>query len=176
MYAELTSAAMTLSAYKTAATKEIRIVLRFITPEYRSWSNGPVTCPPATYLARCLPSNLTATQSPNPLEVFVSGHITPVTAIGVCEVAASGGTPPYTYTWTVLQNIDEIEIQGIDNVFAVKAAGETIVTGYQATFRKQQLGRNETAQGSFRCTVTDSAGTPLTYTLPTLTVRLVKSR
>ena len=92
--------------------------------------------------------DLTASVSPG----AVNTQTTNSTATSApVTVTASGGTPPYTYAWT--------RVSGASTITADSATAAT------TTFSCTGLDPSEVNEAVFRCTVTDSAGSPDTATV-----------
>jgi hypothetical protein len=104
-----------------------------------------------------LPSALTVSASPsNIVKTDTGASITTAST----TVTAVGGTTPYTYAWT--------RIAGSTSISADSPAAAT------TTFTGSSLVSGTTYDATFRCTVTDSAGTPAVKTVD-VTVRIVRA-
>ena len=118
------------------------------------------TEPPGAGLAGTvgvLPSNLTVSASPS----AISKTDTAATIVTASTtVTAVGGTSPYTYAWT--------RISGSSSISATSASAAT------TTFTGSSLVSGTTYDAVFRCTVTDSAGTPAVKTVD-VTVRIIRA-
>lgn len=94
------------------------------------------------------PTTLVGTISPSPCQA-INVYSTPATRTILCQAtaSASGGTAPYTYAWAELST---------GSGGGITVANTTTPT---ATFSKS-LASNTYANGQFKCTITDSAGSP----------------
>jgi hypothetical protein len=98
--------------------------------------------------ADSIPGSLTVSVSPSSLQkTDTAASITTATA----TVTATGGTAPYTYAWT--------RISGSTLISANSPAAAA------STFTGSTLVSGTTYDATFRCTVTDSAGTPAVKTI-----------
>lgn len=81
---------------------------------------------------------------------FVQGHVAAgglaTVNTGLTTAAVSGGSPPYTYAWTIED----------DGGFAGWSINNP--TGAQTSFRATGVDAGESWTGEFRCTVTDARG------------------
>lgn len=92
--------------------------------------------------------DLTASVSPGSLDTETVNSSATSASV---TVTASGGTPPYTYAWT--------RVSGASTITANSATAAT------TTFSCTGLDPSEVNEAVFRCTVTDSAGSPNTATV-----------
>jgi len=92
--------------------------------------------------------NLTASVSPGAVNTQTTNSTATSASV---TVTASGGTPPYTYAWT--------RVSGASTITANSPTAAT------TTFSCTGLDPSEVNEAVFRCTVTDSAGSPGTATV-----------